>query len=114
MRQYYYAPMAGPLLSTKLSIPWARRGLVPRRGLIDLLAKGLDGPLTLVCAPPGFGKTTLLAEWSESDHAKNKPMAWLSLDRGDNDFTTFWEYFIGELQTFQAEIGESVVVTEVE
>ena len=101
--------MAAPLLSTKLSIPWARRGLVPRPGLVDLLAKGLEGPLTLVCAPAGFGKTTLLAEWSESDYARNTPMAWLSLDRGDNDVATFWEYFIGALQTLQAEIGETAL-----
>ena len=99
--------MTGPLLSTKLSIPSARRGLVPRPPLVDLLAKGLEGPLTLVCAPPGFGKTTLLAEWRASERGRSLPLAWLSLEPGDNDPSRFWSYFIGALQTVQEGVGET-------
>jgi LuxR family transcriptional regulator, maltose regulon positive regulatory protein len=55
--------MTSPLLETKLYIPRSRRGLVPRPRLSDRLNRGVDAKLTLVSAPAGFGKTTLLAEW---------------------------------------------------
>ena len=78
--------MFTPLLTTKLYIPPARSELVPRPRLIERLDDGLclDRKLTLVSAPAGFGKTTLIAEWLV--HAE-RPFAWLSLDEGDNDFT---------------------------
>src|ERR1700716_4147023 len=55
--------MVTPLLETKLYVPKWRRGLVPRRRLSDRLNRGAEAKLTLVSAPAGFGKTTLLAEW---------------------------------------------------
>ena len=75
--------------------------------MVDLLAKGIEWPLTLVCAPAGFGKTTLLAEWRASEPGRDFPLAWLSLDQGDNDPSRFWSYFIGALQTVQEGVGET-------
>lgn len=83
------------LLTTKLSIPQARTDSVPRGRLIDQLNEGFDRKLTLVSAPPGSGKTTLLAEWSARSE---KPVAWLSLDKGDNELRRFFAHFLGALQ----------------
>jgi LuxR family maltose regulon positive regulatory protein len=74
------------LLATKLYLPRARPDLVARLRLFARLDAGLQGTLTLVCAPAGFGKTTLLAEWS---HRAGRPVAWLGLDAGDNDPVVF-------------------------
>jgi LuxR family maltose regulon positive regulatory protein len=74
-------PEAHLLLATKLNAPPARGHLVARGRLTALLAQG--NPLTLISAPPGFGKTTLLSEWiAGQDRAA---VAWLSLDADDND-----------------------------
>ncbi|MEE9617637.1 MAG: hypothetical protein V3T90_11635, partial [Anaerolineae bacterium] len=84
--------MATPLLTTKLYIPPARPELVSRPRLIERLNAGLHRKLTLVSAPAGFGKTTLLSEWAsqrESESASQRFVAWLSLDEGDNDPTRF-------------------------
>jgi LuxR family maltose regulon positive regulatory protein len=86
--------MLPPLLVTKTSVPRLRSGLVKRPGLIKRLKAGLDYPLTLVSAPAGYGKTTLLAELATS-----VPTAWLSLDEEDNDSVRFWTHFIAALQT---------------
>ena len=76
--------MSTLLLTTKLYIPPARPGLVPRPRLVTRLNRGLTGKLTLISAPAGFGKTTLLSDWiSQSE----RYVAWLSLDDGDNDPT---------------------------
>jgi LuxR family maltose regulon positive regulatory protein len=72
--------------------------------LIARLDQALSLPLTLVCAPPGFGKTTLLSEWIP--HSE-KCVAWLSLDEADNDPALFWTYFIAAVQTLQRGLGES-------
>ena len=72
-----------PLLETKLYIPRVRRGLVTRPRLSDRLSRGGESKLTLVSAPAGFGKTTLLAEWLASTPVE-KQIAWLSLDPSDN------------------------------
>jgi len=95
--------MATPLLITKLYIPPVTPQLVPRPRLIDLLNAGLDRKLALISAPAGFGKTTLLSEWVI---ASERPVAWLSLDKSDNDPARFWAYFIAALQTVQTDIGE--------
>jgi LuxR family transcriptional regulator, maltose regulon positive regulatory protein len=76
--------VVGPLLETKLYVPRPRRALVPRPRLSERLERGADAKLTLVCAPAGFGKTTLLAEWLASTSAGGRSVAWLSLDQGDN------------------------------
>ncbi len=104
--------MDEPLLQTKIYIPGmragtaARAGLVPRARLIEQLDESLPGKLTLVCAPAGFGKTTLVSAWLANI---NLPAAWLSLDEDDNDLARFWTYFIAALQTIRPETGASVL-----
>lgn len=100
-----------PLLETKLYIPKWRPGLVSRPRLVDRLRRGIERKLTLVSAPAGFGKTTLLAEWAAaapaSEAANKRPLAWVSLDQADNDPTFFWAYFITALQKVQSPKGQS-------
>lgn len=83
--------MSEKLLQTKLFKPTVRPLLVPRPRLIEKLNVGLDGKLTLVSAPAGFGKTTLVATWIL---AGERPSAWLSLDERDNDLMRFWHYLL--------------------
>ncbi len=83
------------LLQTKLSIPAVRAELVPRPRLLARLNAGLAGKLTLVSAPAGFGKTTLLASWSKSCRL---PVAWLSLDESDNEPVRFMAYLVASLE----------------
>ena len=95
-----------PILSTKLYIPLPRTNVVLRPRLIERLNEGLDRKLTLISAPAGFGKTTLVSEWVAGCE---RPVAWLSLDEGDNDPTRFLTYLVAALQTIAANIGEGVV-----
>lgn len=94
-------PLA-PLLATKLHQPRPRAQLVPRSHLVERLQQGVAGALTLVSAPAGFGKTTLLAQWRASTRA---PVAWLSLDPEDNEPTRFLTYLIAALQTLDPHLG---------
>ena len=98
--------MAAPLLTTKLYTPSVRPEWMSRPRLIERLNAAFQCKLTLVSAPAGFGKTTLLAEWA-SGH--EHPIAWLTLDRSDNDSTRFWAYFITALQKVQADLGEAAL-----
>jgi len=98
--------MSTPILATKLYIPPPRSKAVLRPRLIERLNEGLHGKLTLISAPAGFGKTTLVSEWVASC---GQPVAWLSLDEGDNAPTRFLTYFIAALQTIVAEIGAGVL-----
>lgn len=100
--------MSTAILATKLYIPPPRPDLVPRQRIIDRLNEGLarGGKLTLISAPAGFGKTTLVSEWIAGCE---KPVAWLSLDEGDNDSARFLTYFIAALQTINANVGERVL-----
>ena len=91
--------MAGPLLETKLHVPRWQRGLVARPRLSERLSRGAASALTLVSAPAGFGKTTLLAEWLAAAPADGRSVAWLSLDRRDNDPALFWTYLVAALTT---------------
>ena len=112
------------LLATKLYMPRARPDLLARPRLFARLDAGLHGLLTLVCAPAGFGKTTLLASWlatrtegrglrTESVAASLSPqssalstrVAWVSLDAGDNDPIRFWSYAITALDSFHPGVG---------
>jgi len=79
------------LLTTKLYIPPTRPEIVPRPRLIEKLNEGLYRKLTLISAPAGFGKTTLVTEWLQAMGDPTPPIAiaWLSLDEGDNDYTRF-------------------------
>src|SRR5207253_11236821 len=86
------------LLATKLHMPLPRHDLVERPRLTERLSAGLRGPLTLIVAPAGFGKTTLLSDWYAA-HATRWPTAWLALDAGDNDLARFLRYMVAALQT---------------
>ncbi len=100
--------MATSILATKLYIPPPRPKVVLRPRLIERLNEGLPASrkLTLISAPAGFGKTTLVSEWLAGSQ---RPVAWLSLDEGDNDPTRFLTYFIAALQTITANIGAGVL-----
>jgi LuxR family transcriptional regulator, maltose regulon positive regulatory protein len=98
--------MTAPVLATKLFIPPLRRDLVLRQRLIDQLNAGVQQKLTLISAPAGFGKTTLVSEWVAGC---GRPSAWLSLDEGDNDVTRFLTYFVTALQTITPNIGAGVL-----
>ncbi len=95
------------LLQTKLYIPPLRPALVPRPHLIEQLNHGLQlgHKLTLISASAGFGKTTLASEWVA---AGRQPVAWLSLDEGDNDLSRFLAYLVAALQTIVPVVGEGV------
>ena len=97
--------MAGPLLETKLHVPRRRRGLVARPRLSERLSRGAESALTLVSAPAGFGKTTLLAEWLAAAAAGGRAVAWLSLDQRDNDPALFWTYLVAALKTAAPGVG---------
>ncbi|MDX1417127.1 MAG: AAA family ATPase [Candidatus Promineifilaceae bacterium] len=88
--------MSGDLLHTKLYVPRPRPSLVSRPRLIERLDEGLGRKLTLISAPAGFGKTTLVTEWLAGGE---RPYAWLSLDERDGDLTRFLSYFVAALQT---------------
>jgi LuxR family transcriptional regulator, maltose regulon positive regulatory protein len=99
-------PMSAPILATKLYIPSPRPNVVLRPRLIERLNEGLHRKLTLISAPAGFGKTTLVSEWVADCERR---VAWLSLDEGDNDPTRFLAYLVAALQTITANIGGSVL-----
>src|SRR5215471_14072091 len=90
------APEWDVLVATKFHVP--RAGLVPRPGLLARLTQGVGRGLTVVCTPAGYGKTTLLGDWARRSR---RPVAWLSLDAGDNDPTRFWRYLGAALERVQ-------------
>src|SRR2546423_6456053 len=97
--------MSAQILATKLYIPLPRPKVVLRPRLIERLEGGLHHKLTLISAPAGFGKTTLLSEWVAGCERR---VAWLSLDEGDNDPRRFLAYLVAALQTVAASIGNGV------
>ena len=99
---------SGPavLLLTKLYAPAVRDQTVPRERLLEALRRGSGRRLSLVVSPAGFGKSTLLAAWREVE-ATRKPVAWLTLDDGDNDPVVLWSYVIEALRRVCPGIGES-------
>jgi class 3 adenylate cyclase len=117
------------ILATKLYAPPPRRQLVARERLLERLRSGLTGKLTLISAPAGFGKTTLVSEWlaklrigdeelrkrgSDNDsqcstlHSQFK-VAWVSLDVNDNDALRFWSYVIAALETVYPHVGATTM-----
>ena len=96
--------MLSPLLATKLYLPPARINHVPRPRLNEQL--NTMRPLTVVSAPPGFGKTTALSEWIPTSQ---NCVAWLALDEGDNDPARFWVYVIAALQKLRGDLGENAL-----
>jgi LuxR family transcriptional regulator, maltose regulon positive regulatory protein len=111
------------LLTTKLYIPPARPNLVPRPRLTARLQAGLAGKLTLIAAPAGFGKTTLLTQglgvgsWGLESASPNpqlptpnsRSVAWVTLDSEDNDPIRFWSYVIAALDTLQVGMGSGAL-----
>ena len=97
------SPAVGQRLMTKLYLPPARQTLVDRPVLLDQLTEGLKGRLTLVSAPAGFGKTSLVAAWRKQCET---PLAWVSLDEEDNEPLRFLDYLIGALQMVDADLGD--------
>jgi LuxR family transcriptional regulator, maltose regulon positive regulatory protein len=98
--------MSTPILTTKLYVPPPRPHAVLRPRLTGRLNEGLHRKLTLISAPAGFGKTTLLGEWVAGCE---RPAAWLSLDEADSDPTRFLSYLVAALQTIAPNIGEGVL-----
>ena len=101
--------MANSLVQTKLYLPRPRRSLVARPRLSGRLSRGSDARLTLISAPAGFGKTTLLTAWLAAAATENRSVAWLSLDESDRQPATFWTYVITALQTAVPGIGADVL-----
>lgn len=92
--------------TTTLSAPSTRSSLVPRPGLATRLAEGLDHALTLISAPAGFGKTTLVSAW----HAQSRTgpaVVWVSLDEEDNDLIRFLARIVAAFSGWNAAVGRS-------
>ncbi len=96
--------MAAHLLRTKLFVPRVRRDLVARPRLAERLSRTPPPQLTLVSAPPGFGKTTLLATWLESA-AADRPVAWVSLEESEQRPDSFWTYVVTALDLASPGVG---------
>lgn len=101
--------MANPLVETKLYLPRLRRSLVARPRLSGRLSGGSDARLTLISAPAGFGKTTLLTAWLSAPAPDNRSVAWLSLDERDREPAVFWTYVITALQAAVPGVGTTVL-----
>lgn len=100
--------MAIPLLETKFHVPKRRRTLVARSRLSGRVTEA-DSALTLVSAPAGFGKTTMLTEWLAAAPGDGPAAAWLSLDQRDNDPALFWAYVVTALQRATPAAGTSAL-----
>jgi LuxR family maltose regulon positive regulatory protein len=101
-------PLETGILTTKLYRPRIGRDLVPRPQLLEQLDGWQQRPLTLVSAPAGYGKSTLVSSWLES---LDDPTAWLSLDEHDNDLGLFLTYFLACVQTsFPDAVEETVAL----
>lgn len=98
--------MSMQILATKLYIPAPRTGSVLRPRLMERLKADPHSRLTLISAPAGFGKTTLITEWITHD---DRPVAWLSLDEGDNDPARFLAYMVAALQTITPQTGARIL-----
>lgn len=97
-----------PLLRTSLHIPQMREGLITRAILSDRIDLVLKSPLTLICAPAGFGKTTLLSQWVSGNQDLRGRVAWVSLE-SDCDLHRFWKYITTALEEIQSGIGTSAL-----
>jgi LuxR family maltose regulon positive regulatory protein len=100
-----------PLLVPKFHLPPLHPSLVPRQQTLALLDRALEHKLTLVSAPAGFGKTTLVRQWVDkrSQQPHVPPVAWVSLDRGDNDPVRFWRYLMTACQVFRAQVAQEAL-----
>lgn len=120
MRKLQQSQLAGAdeLLRPKLQPPRLASNLVRRESLFARLDEGLDLKLTLLSAPAGFGKTSLVSQWldqkvekqASSPGQRSSPppvVAWVSLDAGDNDPVRFWRYILIACQVFQPDLGHT-------
>ncbi len=104
------------LLQTKMNRPPITRGLIDRPRLFEQLSRGAEHPLTLICAPAGYGKTTLVCTWLEhmaagqGEQAAPLPSAWLSLDEDESDLNLFLRYFIAALRTVFVEACDQTLM----
>ena len=96
------------LLATKLYVPSARTGVLSRSRLAEQLDLGLLRPLILLSAPAGYGKTTIVSTWAANC---KDPIAWLTLDQGDNDPVRFWRYIGAALLKATDHLGKSLQST---
>ncbi|MDT4932303.1 MAG: hypothetical protein QOK11_195 [Pseudonocardiales bacterium] len=101
--------MLGPLLNSKYRLPSVRPGAVPRQRLDERRRALSQSALTVLSGPAGFGKTTLLTEWLAAGRADGAAVAWLSLDRRDNDPALFWTYVVTAIQTAVDGIGDAAL-----
>ena len=106
MPPYQEKSTALPILKTKISIPVISAEFVHRSRLEERLNQGVRGPLTLLSAPAGFGKTHLLADWASG---ATLSIAWLVLDTEDNGLPRFFRYLIGALQQIDPHLGEEAL-----
>jgi LuxR family maltose regulon positive regulatory protein len=97
------------LLATKLFVPSTRANLVVRPRLFERVEAGLQQKLTLIAAPAGFGKTTLLSAWRATAAGSALPFGWVSLDSADNDPLRFWSYVITALDTLAPGVGTTAL-----
>ena len=99
--------MSLQLINTKLNIPKLRSGIVSRENLLSRLSEGISTKLTLISAPPGYGKTTLVLDWLVHS-GSGYPVAWVSLDESENDPIQFLLYVIAALEKIQEDVGQDV------
>src|SRR3990172_1198558 len=97
-----FSATANRLLNSKLMPPRLHSTVLKREDLLTRLDDGLNKKLTLVIAPTGFGKTTLVSQWIVS---RAFPSAWLTLDANDNDPARFWTYVVSALRTADSSLG---------
>src|SRR6056297_1913923 len=96
------ATMHDEVLQTKINPPPLRGRIITRARLLDRLEASKDQKLILITAPAGFGKSTLLNEWSA---ARAEPISWFSIDSSDNDPKAFWMHLISAIRVVHSEIG---------
>ena len=94
------------LLTTKITVPPARPNMMLRPRLTQRMNAAMRSPLTLIVAPAGWGKTTLLTAWHVEVSHSAWPLAWVSLDASDNDPLHFWTYVISTLHSLHPGVGE--------
>lgn len=98
--------ITAPLIQTKLHRPHLDDNLVSRPRLIELINRGLERPLTLISAPAGFGKTTLLSDWLQGQDVNS---SWVSLDENDDDIRIFLRYFVTAIQSVYPEACKDIL-----
>ena len=100
--------MPKTIIKTKINLPSLKRNLVLRSRITRALTDGIENgrKLTLISAPAGFGKTTLVINWIEGN---NIPAAWISLDEGDGDPARFLTYLVAALQTLISDVGDGML-----